>query len=420
MRVRLISAALVALMMTLTACGGDGDSGETSDGAVTLRMTTWSANEAHVALFNEIAAEYKRTHPNIGEIKFDALPFETYTTALTTQIAGGNPPDLAWIFETSAPDFVGSGALAPLDDVVEQVDELSPATTKLWQTDGKLYGYPFSTSPFGMFVNNDMLADADQKKPTDLIADGEWTWENAVAAGKAVSADGKAGLVVRDFDYKGWENLATIWTGWGAQAWSEDGKTCGFDQQPMVDAMTFIHKAIFTDKALPGPGTTADFFAGEAGMTITQISRASLLADAKFKWDLVPLPTGPEGEYAVIGQGGLGVLQKGKNAALASDFLKFFTNQANSAKLAAFFPPPRESLLNAETIAKANPLLKPEQLEAVVIKGISTGVVKPSHKGSAELSQAVRSGLDPLWRADADVKSVLGTVCTAIQPLLAK
>ena len=35
--------------------------------------------------------------------------------------------------------------------------------------------------------------------------------------------------------------------------------------------MTFLHDAIFTDKAMPGPGTTADFFAGDAAMTITQI-----------------------------------------------------------------------------------------------------------------------------------------------------
>lgn len=59
--------------------------------------------------------------------------------------------------------------------------------------------------------------------------------------------------------------------------------------------MTFLHKAIFTDKAVPGPGTTVDFFAGDAAMTITQISRASLLKDATFGWDLVPLPSGPKG-----------------------------------------------------------------------------------------------------------------------------
>ena len=281
--------------------------------------------------------------------------------------------------------------------------------------------YPFSTSPFGVFVNTDLVRQAGRQTPAELAAAGRWNWDEAVAAAAAVNArTGKAGLVVRDFDYKTWDNLATVWTGWGAQAWSADGKACGFDKPEMVDAMTFLHKATFTDRALPGPGTKADFFAGEAGMTITQISRASLLKDAKFGWDLVPLPAGPKGPYAVIGQGGIGVLKKSRNAAAAADFLAFLTNPANSAKLARFFPPPRRSLLTADTLAKTNPLLKPEQLQKVVIDGISTGVVKPSHAGYAELTQAVRAGLDPLWKPDADVKAVLDKVCTSIQPLLAK
>ncbi|GGM27565.1 MULTISPECIES: ABC transporter substrate-binding protein [Micromonospora] len=423
MRIRLTAVVALSALLGLTACGGD--SAE-SDGPVTLRMTTWSANEAHLKLFNEIAAEYTAANPNVAGITFDPLPFETYTTTLTTQIAGGNPPDLAWVLENSAPDFVNSGALVPLDDTLKATDgyafdELTPAATKLWQTDGKLYAYPFSTSPFGVFVNTDLLTTAGAKKPAELIAGGQWTWPNALSAASTVQAKtGKAGLVVRDFDYKNWDFLSTVWTGWGAQAWSEDGKTCGFDSPEMVEAMTALHRGIFVDKALPGPGTTADFFAGEAAMTITQISRASLLADQKFDWDLVPLPAGPKGEYAVIGQGGMGVLKQGRNAEAAADFLAYLTNPTNSAKLAQFFPPPRTSLLTAETLAKTNPLLSPKQLQDVVLDGIAEGVVKPSHTGQAELSQAVRAALDPLWRPDADVRGVLQGTCAAINPLLAK
>lgn len=419
MRVRLFTAAALAALMTLTACGG-GDGSGSSDGPVTLRMTTWSANEAHVALFNEIAADYKKSNPDVT-VTFDALPFETYTTTVTTQIAGGNAPDLAWILENSAPDFVASGALVELDDVLENKDELAPAATALWKADGKLYAYPFSNSPFGVFVNTDQVKAAGAANPADLAGADGWTWEKAVEIGTAAAAkSGKSGIVIRDFDYKTWDNLATVWTGWGAEAWSADGRTCGFNQPKMVDAMTFIHDAIFDAKAFPAPGTTADFFAGEAAMTVTQISRASLLKDATFGWDLVPLPAGPNGSYSVIGQGGLGVLKKGKNADAAAQFLKFFTSPANAAKLAQFFPPPRQSLLNAETLAKSNPLLKPAQLQDVVIDGISNGVVKPSHSGNAEISQAVRSGLDPLWQPGADPKAVLDAVCTSIQPLLAK
>jgi multiple sugar transport system substrate-binding protein len=401
----------IALTGTLAACGG-GSSASNSDGPITLRMTTWSANDAHVKLFTDIAAAYQQSHPNVT-VKFDALPVESYTTTLTTQIAGGNAPDLAWILEASAPDFVSSGALAPLDGAIENPSELAPGATALWRQDGKLIAYPFSTSPFGVFVNTDLV----KKLPTG----DQWTWDSAIAAAKqAAASSGKQGLVARDFDYKDWTNLAPIFDGWGAQPWSADGRTCGFNQQPMIDAMTFIHQAIFTDKAMPAPGVAADFFAGDAAMTITQISRASLLKDAKFRWTLVPLPAGPKGRYAVIGQGGIGVLKKGRNADAAKDFLKFFTNDANSAKLAQFFPPPRTPQLTADTLAKSNPLLKPQQLQDVVIDGIASGVVKPSHKNSAQINQAVRSALDPMWTANADVPGVLNAVCTAIQPLLAK
>lgn len=229
-----------------------------------------------------------------------------------------------------------------------------------------------------MFVNTDLLRKAGQKTPAEMIKDGAWTWEKVVAQNAAVaSKTGKTGMVIRDFDYKSWDNLASVWGRWGARAWSEDGRTCGFDSPEMVEAMTFLHRAVFTDKAFPGPGTTADFFAGDAAMTITQISRASLPQDAKFGWDLVPLPAGPKSEYSVIGQAGLGVFRKSANAAAAADFLAFFTNPANSARLAAYFPPPRASELTADTLAKSNPLLKPDQLQQVVIGGIEKGVVKP-------------------------------------------
>ncbi|MEU4690952.1 sugar ABC transporter substrate-binding protein [Actinoplanes sp. NPDC023714] len=403
-----------ALLGALSACGGGGES--EAGGPITLRMTTWSANPAHVELFDAIAADYKATHPDVT-VSFEALPLESYTTTVTTQIAGGNPPDIAWILEGAAPDFVSSGALVPLDDSIEDTADLAPAATALWKQDGKLMGYPFSTSPFGVFVNTDLLKQAGQELPSGT----GWTWDSAVAvAGATAAKTGKQGLVIRDFDYKDWTNLATVFRGWGAEAWSADGKTCGFDQKPMTDAMTFLHRAIFTEKALPAPGVAADFFAGESAMTIAQISRASLLKEAKFGWTLVPLPAGPAGSYSVIGQGGLGVLKKSEHAEAAADFVAFFTSPANSAKLAAFFPPPRQSQLTAETLAKANPLLKPDQLQDVVIDGIANGVVKPSHTGSAEINQAVRSSLDPLWKADADVTGVLGGVCAAIQPLLAK
>jgi multiple sugar transport system substrate-binding protein len=412
-----LAALSLTALLTVTACG-DGGTAPAAQGPQPLRMSIWTSNEDHLKLFNEIAAEYRKSHPQVGAITFDPIPFENYTTTLTTQIAGGNAPDLAWILENSAPDFVGSGALVPIKSKIENAGELVPAATRLWERDGELYAYPFSTSPFGVFVNTDLVKAAGQKTPRELMKAGQWDWEHANEINKAVAAKGKNGLTILNFDYKAWDNLATVWQGWGAKAWSDDGGTCQFNAPEMVEAMTFVHKAIFTDKAMPGPGTAVDFFSGDTVMAVAQISRAAMLKDATFKWDLVPLPAGPKGEYAVIGQAGIGVLKKSPRAEQAADFLAYFANAANSAKLAAYFPPARGSLLTADTMAKTSPMLSGDQLQKVVIDGIEKGVVKPSHTGQAELAQTVRAALDPLWKPDADVKAVLDGVCAKIQPML--
>lgn len=410
--------------LALTACGGGGEATST-DTDIELRMTVWSSADEHMAVFNEIADAYKADHPEIKSITFDALPFESYTSTLTTQIAGGNAPDMAWVLESSAQDFVGSGALTDLAPVLQETegyeyDDLVPATTELWKDGDKLMAYPFSTSPFGVFVNTDLVKKAGQTAPSKLIKDGSWGWETVLKTNSAVNdKTGKAGMVVRDFDYKTWDNLATFWRGWGATAWSEDGSQCGFNSPEMKEAMTAFHAAVFDDKkAIPGPGTAPDFFAGDAAMTITQISRAALLEDADFTWDLVPLPEGKAGPYAVIGQAGVGALAKSDHPEASAEFLAYFTNPENSQKLSQFFPPPRKSQLTAAALAETNPLLSEEQLQSVVIEGVETGQVKPTHSNQAELAQEVRSALDPLWKPDADVNAVLDNVCSTVEPLL--
>lgn len=417
-----ITGALAATAMTLAACSAPAPA--EPEGPVDLRMTVWTSNEDHLALFDSIAEAYMAENENVASVTFDPLPFDDYTTTITTQIAGGNAPDLAWVLENAALDFVGSGALldlAPSFEAAEgfEYDDLSDAATGLWRQGDGLYAYPFSTSPFAIFSNTTLLAESNLPSAGEQVAAGDWNWDAVAANGAAVNAaTGKAGFIVRDFEYQQWDLLSTVWNGWGAQPWNDDRTECTIDSDEMVDAFEFLHEAAFETGAMPGPGTTADFFAGEAAYTVTQISRAGLLAEAGFDWELNPLPEGPAGKYSVVGQAGIGVIADSPNAQVAADFLAFFTNPENSRQLAQYFPPPRESLLTGETLAKTNPLLSAEQLDSVVIEGIATGVTRPSIEGSAEIQQAVRSELDALWTPDADIPAVLSATCDAMQPLI--
>lgn len=419
-----VGAGIAAVALTLAGCSGSPAETETPDEPVSLRMTVWTADETQLALFQDIADAYVAENSDlVSDITFEPIPFEDYTTTLTTQLAGGNAPDLAWILESYAPEFVASGALVDIGPTLEETegydyDDLLDSSLALWQKDDGLFAYPFSNSPFALFVNTDQLAAAGQSNPADLVASGEWTYDAARDMSAAAAAtSGKQGLVVRDFDYKAWENLSSIWNGWDAAPWSDDGTQCTFTDPEMVDALTWIHDAVFADAAMPGPGVTADFFAGDAAMTITQISRASALDDS-FAWDILPLPAGPAGQQNVIGQAGIGVFANAEHPTIAADFLAYFTNPENAEQLAAYFPPPRESLLNAETLGAANPKLSEEQLQEVVVDGIQDAVTKPTHVNFAKLQDTVRAELDALWTADADIEAVLDDTCATITPLL--
>lgn len=400
-------------------------SGALAADQIDLRMLIWTANDAHLALFNEIASDYEASHPGV-KVTYESVPYGEFPITLTTQIAGGNAPDLTWITETGASDFLAAGAMYPLSETFAttegyDIGDYADLSIQSWSYEGEQYFYPFSTSPFAIFVNNDILKEAGQPTPAQLIEEGNWDWQHAMEIASGVAANtGKQGFIVRDFDYKAWNRLASIYKGWGAHDWSADGKTCGFDQPEMVDAMTFIHDAIFKQNAMPKPGVSADFFAGDGALTVTQISRASLLPkdDKAFDWDLVPLPAGPVGEYGYIGAAGIGVLKASKHAQEAADFLAFFSSKENVTKLARFFPPTRQSVLTPDVLAASNPLLNQRQLEDVVIFGVINGLSADKHANYEEITQNVRASLDALWSADANVAEVLQETCVKLTPLL--
>jgi multiple sugar transport system substrate-binding protein len=408
--------ALTAVVALTAACGGQA---ATPSGPAALRMTVWTSNADQLKLFTSIGDAYRAEHPDVSSISFESLPFADYNTTLTTQIAGGNAPDLAWMGDLSK-DLIASDALLPLTDKLRATpgwnyDDLLGSVTAEFSRDGQLFAYPFSNSPYALYVNKDLLAAAGQ-----TIDPATLTWDQVAAAGAAVAAKtGKAGFVIRDFDYASWNMLATVWTGWGASAWTPDGRTCTLTSPEMQQAFTFLHDAAFTSKAMPGPGVTADFFAGDAAFTVAQVSRSALLKGA-FSYDLVPLPAGPKGHYSVLGQAGVGVLASSKHPEQAADFLAFLTNPENARKLAQYFPPPRTSLLTADQLAATNKVLSAPQLQAAVIEQLPNAVTLPNHTNPAEIAKKGKTALDAMWKPDADVAAVLGSVCAAIQPILAK
>lgn len=416
------AAAIACGALTMSACAGSTES--TADGPADLVMAVWTTNDKHLALFDEIADAYIAEHRDeVSSITFQPLA-GTYLTTLTTQIAGGSTPDLAWVAEANATEFVKNGVLLDVADYFKEsadfdLGDVVPSSLALWSNNGGIYAYPFSTSPFGVFVNRDLVAAAGQTQPADLLAEDKWTWDAAtqIASAAAAATPGTGPIVIGTAPDKQWDGLTTVWAGWNATPWDAAGTTCTLDSVEMTDAVTWYHDQVYSAAAFAKPGETFSFGSGGSAMLIAQMSSSGGI-DESMDWDFLPLPAGPAGQADVVGQAAIGVIAKSAHPEAAANFLTYFTGAQNAAKLAQFFPAPRTSLLTVDTLQQAAPALSAEQIQTSVIDAIPDAITKANSIVYSQVSPVIQTTTDALWTPDADVAQVLNDVCTAIQPAL--
>jgi ABC-type glycerol-3-phosphate transport system substrate-binding protein len=91
--------------------------------------------------------------------------------------AGGDPPDLAGLYDFVLPQFADQGALLPLDDLVTEFgidqSQFKPVWWSIGQYDGRLYGLPSAPYTIALFYNKRLFREAglDPEKPPRTIAE---------------------------------------------------------------------------------------------------------------------------------------------------------------------------------------------------------------------------------------------------------
>lgn len=416
-RRKALIAALIAVAMLI---------GSASIAQTTLRFTIWSGNQAHLDMLNGFAESFREIRPDVS-VRLDVIPFAEYVQKITLQLAGGNPPDLGWLAEASAPTFVDAGVLADLGPALRtdpdyDFADFSTSALGLWVKGDAVYGVPFSTSPFFIYYNADLFEAAGLEFPDVLAARGEWTWEAFRDASKAIAEATPAGTYgFEQSDGEGygariWVTITPMLRSFGGDAWDATD-ACLLTEPESIEAMEFYHAMIFDDRSIVPPGERADFPSGRSGMTMTQLSRAAALVDAPFQWGIAPLPTGRAGDVAVVGQAGVVVFNNAPNREIAIEFARHVTNQQNVATMAQFFPPARLSVLEADAFLTSNEIVSPEAM-TIIADGIASGSVIPSHPLFPQIDASARPIFDTMWRADADVPVILERICETITPLL--
>jgi multiple sugar transport system substrate-binding protein len=281
---------------------------EPVSGPVTL---TWS-NRYSTATTQEIlplmVGEFEKQYPNIKVDYENPGVGDAYVEGLLAKIAGGNPPDVATLYEPPA-EFAARGSLLAIDDYMAsaataKADAFYPSVLKSTQWQGKTYGLPSSAGAGAIYTNTAMLTAAGVSADRDAFPK---TWDDLKAlSGQFVTAENgevqQAGFV--PFVGNSW--LYPAWSAMnGGQIYDSAANAYRIDSDQNVEWIEYWVKWLddqyggnLEQLTIAGnwAGTYPDsaFHLGRAAMA-TEGSWASTDAEIPFDWEVMRFPVGPSG-----------------------------------------------------------------------------------------------------------------------------
>ena len=375
-RARIVPLLAAGALTLLVACGGGGGgSPQASESAaqgpvpeptepVTITFSSWVGNERGMkALYKKFKAE----HPNIT-IEFQDVPAEESEKKLTTQIAGGNPPDAAYVDASNVGVFGPRKALVNLESYISRSDVVDPndyveAFKTQATVDGAMYGLPFDGESTGLFYRTDLFEAAG-------IAGPPKTWEEFTAAAEKLTDPAKKQYGFQVFA----PEAEYYWYPWlwqnGGEIVTEPDEAIAFNNEAGKQAAEFyvgLTKYSSPDYLNSNSYDARIGFAqGQIAMYMAGAWFAGTLSDEfpkiEGKWAAAPLPNGAAGCKTTIAGDALVLFAKGKKQDAAWKWIEFLSKPENMAEWTygstGTLLPPRTSLLESPDLVEKKPILK--------------------------------------------------------------
>src|SRR5690606_7200576 len=201
-------------------------------------------------------------HPEIT-VEGETLGFADYFTKLTTQIAGGNMPDVIQQGYGVLFEYIENGAVVPLDDYVGNtldISRIDQSGIDAGTVDGKLYALTIGANSH-MAMYNSRLYEAAGIVAGENFDPYGWSYDDVGRIGAAIrEATGVAGTDDNTADY---QNFSDFVAQKGVQMYADDGAYQV--TQEIVEEYWEIWKAIRDAGATP-PGPESAGLAGVADL----------------------------------------------------------------------------------------------------------------------------------------------------------
>lgn len=307
MRRLLAIGAASALAIGLAACSGGGGAKD----ANTVVWSTWGTAE-ELTRYQDFNTEFMKRHPDITVKLQPVASYEEYHSKLLAQLASNTAPDVFYVGDDKMGQFVDSGRLMPLKQLMEskdsqtKPDDFFPGLFGAAEQDGEYYGAPNDSNPDVLWYDKTALAAAGiTEDPATLAEQGEWTTEKYLEMNAKLKDAGLTGSMF-------WNYWATHWSWLSSQGlpapYDESGAFTANSDPASVAAIAELGAQfqdgtfVVADTLPDGAGADSVFVTHKAGFfvqgryTIGTVQTAGE-PDA---YDIVRWPT-PDGQAAPTG-----------------------------------------------------------------------------------------------------------------------
>jgi len=354
----LLSALMVfALAFSMAACGGGGGApagGATSAAATTAATTTTAASAApaanitlnywsfplwqgatgtemddkydawHLAMIDE----FKKGNPEIKEINFELLAWDTGVQKLDVAVASNDAPNTCYIDLAWLPKYVKQDMALPVNDYLKpgEKEDIYESASDYATYGGKLYAYPILIAPRLFYANKTMLDEMGLADKLPLTGARSWTTDEflEIANNFPIEKNGKKIFAAAiGTGQSSWDQYLWFWN-FGAELYDVDESKFTLGSPAGIAAVKFLKDLVDRDifKLVSGGATYPNFWGGELafgismGYTLEQVvdqaTKSTPEGDPVPEFVAMQFPRGPgvEHAYTYSGIGGLPVFKQ--------------------------------------------------------------------------------------------------------------
>ena len=395
---------------------------------VEIRFSWWGDTKRN-ELYNAIVDRFEEEYPWIT-VKREFGGWGDYWDRLTTQIAGGNAPDVVSMHQFYVADYARRNALLDLETVASSgeldLSKFPDSALDSGRVDGTLYMVPKGVTMSGWVYNTALFDELGIDYP-----DMNWTYDDLIAISAEV-VEKTGGKIWGAVDHSGGQlqpNFRYFLRQNGEDLYTEDGKL-GFSKETLIKWWT-MWQEMRNNNLIPDAATGAEYANAplEQNLFVTgKVALYQIPANQLYLYQqqfqegeirIVRMPGlegGQNGEY--VEGAYLSITAKSKHPKEAALFINFFVNSEKSLEL---FKVEQGAPANTEMSEFVKPLLEPAQARAVefiqeVLPYAHSAAYAPA--GATEVEAAFKDNADAVAFGQKTVEQAADDFIKTAQEIL--